>query len=92
MISCIRKTWRYRRHKVSLYQKLWAVEQAKEELKNVKSKGKERMYSGAEFLIRMCHTSLEHLEWQQKEAFKHKLTVENVTRKLIESSLTENKE
>lgn len=50
------------------------------------------MYSGAEFLIRMCHTSLEHLEWQQKEALKHKLTVENVTRKLIESSLTENKE
>ncbi|XP_042886835.1 kinetochore protein NDC80 homolog isoform X2 [Penaeus japonicus] len=78
--------------KVSLYQRQCALEQDKEELENVKLNGKERMQSGAEFLVRVCHVSLEHLEWQQKEALKHKLTVENVTRKLVESLHTENKE
>ncbi|XP_042875199.1 kinetochore protein NDC80 homolog [Penaeus japonicus] len=72
-------------HKGSLYQKQCALEQAKEELENVKANGKERMRSGAEFLVRVCDESLEHLDWQQKEALKHKLTVENVTRKLVES-------
>ncbi|XP_063591643.1 kinetochore protein NDC80 homolog [Penaeus indicus] len=71
-------------HKGTIYQKQCALEQAKEELENVKVSGKERMRSGAEFLVRVCHASLEHLEWQQREALKHKITVENVTRKLVE--------
>nr|XP_027232048.1 kinetochore protein NDC80 homolog [Penaeus vannamei]XP_027232059.1 kinetochore protein NDC80 homolog [Penaeus vannamei] len=70
--------------KGSLYQKQCAVDQAKEELENFKVSGKEQMRSGAEFLVRVCHASLEHLEWQQKEALKHKITTENVTRKLVD--------
>lgn len=53
-------------------------------MENVKVSGKEQMRSGAEFLVRVCHASLEHLEWQQKEALKHKITTENVTRKLVD--------
>ncbi|ROT79355.1 putative kinetochore protein NDC80-like, partial [Penaeus vannamei] len=76
-------------HRGSLYQKQCAVDQAKEELENVKVSGVECMRSGAEFLVQVCHASLEHLEWQQKETLKHKITTGNVTRKLVEPIHTE---
>lgn len=58
-------------------------------LENVKVSGVECMRSGAEFLVQVCHASLEHLEWQQKETLKHKITTGNVTRKLVEPIHTE---
>lgn len=72
-------------HKGSLYQKQCALDKAKEELEATKIRGKERARAGAEFLIRVCNASLEHLDFEQREALKFKNNVEKVCKAMTSS-------
>ncbi|XP_068230074.1 kinetochore protein NDC80 homolog [Palaemon carinicauda] len=72
-------------HKASLYQKQYAVDQAKEELETTKAHGKERMRTGAEFLIKVCNRTLEDLDFKTTATIQFKENVTKCCKELLEN-------